>query len=94
MVIIMGTCVLLGLFVGFQIGHYVGYNSIDWKQSIAVWAAQGFAAGFGTEVPQMGTPFGTSSSLMLGGGNPQIVQLGTMAVMMKAGSMIRARINA
>ena len=90
----MGICVLLGLIVGFQIGHYVGYNAIDWKRSFAVWAAQGFAAGFGTELPQMGTPFGTSSSFMLGGSSPQIVQWGTMAAMVKAGSMIRARINA
>ena len=94
MVIIMGICVLLGLVVGFQIGHYVGYNAIDWKHSFAVWAAQGLATGLGTEVPQMGTPFGTSSSFMLGGGNPQIVQWGTVALMVKAGSMIRARVNA
>ena len=93
MVIIMGICVLLGLVVGFQIGHYVGYNAIDWKHSLAVWAAQGFAAGLGTEVPQMGTPFGTSSTFMLGG-NQQIMQWGTMALMVKAGSMIRTRIQA
>ena len=84
MVIIMAMCVLLGLVVGFQIGHCVGFNAFDWKHSISVWAAQGLAAGLGIEVPHTsGSPFGTTSPLVLGGVNPQLVQWGTVAVIVK-----------